>query len=269
MAGPLAKLSCRIVALAAFLVPAADRERLKQEWEAELAHRLRLERTTLAPWKLLRRSLGAIPHALFILKEEWSLEMISQDLRYALRTLVNRPLFVTAAALTLAIGIGANAALFSVIDAVVLRPLPYPEPERLVSVFESQEEQGDLREAPAPGNVLDWNRYSKTLEGVAAWWVHSTTLLGDGFDDTEEVPSAQVTVHFFPALAVEPLIGRTFAPEEVTGQAKVSVLSYELWQRRFGADRDIVGKDVRFKNASWQIIGVMPQSFRTPGDASA
>ena len=83
------------------------------------------------------------------------------------------------------------------------------------------------------------------------------------------MPSAQVTVHFFPALAVEPLIGRTFAPEEVTGQAKVSVLSYELWQRRFGADRDIVGKDVRFKNASWQIIGVMPQSFRTPGDASA
>ena len=265
MAGPLAKLSRRIVALAAFLVPAADRERLKQEWEAELAHRFRQERTTLAAWSLLRRSLGAIPHALFILKEQWSLEMISQDLRYAVRSLVNRPLFVTAAALTLAIGIGANAALFSVIDAVVLRPLPYPEPERLVSVFESQDDKGGRRDSPAPGNVLDWNRYSKTLEGVAAWWVQSTTLLGDGFDDTEEVPSALVTVHFFAALAVEPLLGRTFTPSEITGQAKVSVLSYELWQRRFGADPDIVGKDVRFKNASWQIIGVMPQSFRTPG----
>ena len=182
-----------------------------------------------------------------------------------MRSLVNRPLFVTAAALTLAVGIGANAALFSVIDAVVLRPLPYPEPERLLSVFESQEDKGGTRDSPAPGNVLDWNRYSMTLEGVAAWWIHSTTLLGDGFDDTEEVPSAQVTVHFFPALAVEPLLGRTFTPEEVTGQAKVSVLTYELWQRRFGADPDILGKDVRFKNASWQIIGVMPQSFRTPG----
>ena len=182
-----------------------------------------------------------------------------------MRSLVNRPLFVTAAALTLAVGTGANAALFSVIDAVVLRPIPYPEPERLLSVFESQEDKGGTRDSPAPGNVLDWNRYSMTLEGVAAWWIHSTTLLGDGFDDTEEVPSAQVTVHFFPALAVEPLLGRTFTPEEVTGQAKVSVLTYELWQRRFGADPDILGKDVRFKNASWQIIGVMPQSFRTPG----
>ena len=265
MAGPLAQLSRRIVALAAFLVPAADRERWKQEWKAELAHRLRRERTTLAAWTLLRQSLGAIPHALFILKEEWSLEMISQDLLYAMRSLVNRPLFVTAAALTLAVGIGANAALFSVIDAVVLRPLPYPEPERLLSVFESQEDKGGTRDSPAPGNVLDWNRYSMTLEGVAAWWIHSTTLLGDGFDDTEEVPSARVTVHFFPALTVEPLLGRTFTPEEVTGQAKVSVLTYELWQRRFGADPDILGKDVRFKNASWQIIGVMPQSFRTPG----
>lgn len=265
MAGPLTSLSRRIVALAALLVPAGDRARWKQEWEAELAHRVRRGGSTLAALALLRRSLGAIPHALFVLKEEWILDMLSQDLRYATRTLVNRPLFVAAAALTLAVGIGANAALFSVIDAVVLRPLPYPEPERLLSVFESQQDKGGSRDSPAPGNVLDWNRTSRTLEGVAAWWVHSTTLLGNGFDDTEEVPSAQVTAHFFPVLAVEPLLGRTFTPEEVAAEVKISVLSYELWQRRFGADPDIVGKDVRFKNASWRIVGVMPQSFRTPG----
>lgn len=194
--------------------------------------------------------------------------MLAQDFRYAVRSLFNRPLFVIAATLTLAVGIGANAALFSVIDAVLLKPLPYPEPERLVSVFESRLDLGGTRDAPAPGNVMDWRRESQTLEGVAAWWVESTTLLGDDYGDTEEVPSARVTVDFFPVLGVDASMGRTFStfsPGEVVGEPRIAVLSYELWQRRFGGDDAVVGSDVRFKNASWRVIGVMPRGFRTPG----
>ena len=265
MSRSLVRLSQRIVALAAWLVPTAQRRRFRQEWNAEIAHRANVSTRPMDALTIVYRAAGTVPHALSVLREEWRWDMLAQDFRYAVRSLFKRPLFVTAAALTLAIGIGANAALFSVIDAVLLRPLPYPEPEQLVSIFETQLDRGEGRESPAPGNVIDWRRESKTLSGVAAWWVESTTLLGDGYGDTEEVPSARVTADFFPVLDVEPLRGRTFSLEEVIGEPTVAVVSYELWQRRFGGDDSVIGADVRFKNASWRIIGVMPQGFRTPG----
>ena len=271
MSRVLVRLSRRLVALAAWLVPPAERRRFRQEWDAEIAHRASTRARTgttansVHALAILYRAMGAVPHALWVFKEEWRCDMLAQDFRYAVRSLANRPWFVIAATLTLAVGIGANAALFSVIDAVLLKPLPYPEPERLVSVFESRLDLGGTRDAPAPGNVMDWRRESQTLEGVAAWWVESTTLLGDDYGDTEEVPSARVTVDFFPVLRVDALMGRTFSREEVVGEPRLAVLSYELWQRRFGGDDAVVGSDVRFKNASWRIIGVMPRGFRTPG----
>lgn len=265
MARFLVGSSRRIVAIAARFVPSDERARFVQEWEAEITHRAQSRASDTQGLEIFFRSVGAVPHALSVLKQEWRWDMLAQDFRYAVRTLLGRPLFLVAAALTLAIGIGANAALFSVIDAVLLRPLPYPEPERIVSVFETQPDLGEARDSPAPGNVLDWRQESETLSGIAAWWVESTTLLGDDYGDTEEIPSARVTVDFFPVLGVDALIGRTFLPEEVVGEPTLAVLSYELWQRRFGGDDGVVGSDIRFKNASWRVIGVMPRGFRTPG----
>jgi putative ABC transport system permease protein len=178
---------------------------------------------------------------------------------------VKRPGFVLTAAVTFGAGIGAATALFSVIQAVLLRPLPYPEPERLVYLFEVQETGAGEKHDPSPANLLDWRRESRSLSEVAAWWIEHTTLLGDSGNETEEVPSAMVTADFFAALGVAPLLGRTFGPDEVAAGEKVTLLSYELWRRRFGGEESIVGRDVRFKDASWRVVGVMPASFRTPG----
>jgi len=256
-----ARLSRLLIAMSAWLVPSSARERFRQEWDGELFHRA----NDLNGRDALRRSAGAVPHAVVLLTSEWRWDTMFQDLHYALRTLIARPLFVLAAASTLAIGIGANTALFSILDAVILRPLPYPEPSRLVAVFESHLALGGTNDGPAPGNVIDWNTQSTTLEGIAAWWVESTTLMGDDAVDTVEVPSAKVTADFFPVLGVEPLIGRTFIPDEVEGEPRIAVVGYDLWMRRFGGDRAVVGRDVRFKNEVWRIIGVMPTGFRTPG----
>jgi len=264
----LLALTRAVVRAASFLVPREDRPRWIQEWDAELSHRVIVngagEVDTRVALRLLRRSAGALPHALWHLREAWRWDSFSQDFRQAVRGLAHRPGFVFTASITLAAGIGAATALFSVIEAVLLRPLPYPEPERLVYLFEVQEDASE-RHGPAPANVLDWRRESRTLSEIAAWWIASTTLLGDSNSDAEEVPSAQVTSDFFAAIGVPPLLGRTFAHREVAAGERVAVLSYELWQRRFGGEEAVVGRDIRFKDASWRVLGVMPATFRTPG----
>jgi putative ABC transport system permease protein len=260
----LLALARGLVRAASFLVPREERSRWIQEWEAELSHRLRGEVETRDALRLLRRSAGALPHALWHLREAWRWDSFSQDFRQAVRGLAHRPGFVVAASITFAAGIGAATALFSVLQAVLLRPLPYPEPDRLVYLFEVQEGAGQ-RHGPAPANVLDWRRESRALSQVAAWWIESTTLLGDSENEAEEVPSAQVTSDFFAAIGVEPLLGRTFEPGEIEAGERVAVLSYELWQRRFGGEEAVVGRDIRFKDGSRRVLGVMPATFRTPG----
>ncbi|HJS74858.1 MAG TPA: ABC transporter permease [Vicinamibacteria bacterium] len=252
-----------IVRAASLLVPREERPRWIQEWEAEIAHRLRGDLDTRASLRLLRRCFGAFRHALWHLREAWRWEAFSQDFRQAVRALRQRPGFVVAASITLAAGVGSATALFSVIEAVLLRPLPYSEPERLAYLYEVQ--QGGERHNPAPANILDFRRESRALSEVAAWWVESTTLLGDSAHEAEEVPSAMVTADFFAAFGVEPLLGRAFEPREVASEERITVLSFELWQRRFGGERTIVGRDIRFRDASWRVIGVMPADFRTPG----
>ena len=249
-----------ILWLASRLVPLGSRSRFRREWEAEIAHA-----GASRPATLVARSLGSVPHALYLLKSDWRTDAMMQDLKYALRSLAERPLFVIAAASTLAIGIGANTALFSVLDAVVLRPLAYRDPGELVAVFETHESLGGSQDGPSPANVIDWNVRSRTLTGIAAWWVESTTLLGGASSDTEEVPSARVTADFFDVFGVEPAHGRTFAPDDVAGEPRRVVLGYDLWMRRFGGRIDVVGSDIPFKNGSWRVVGVMPPSFRTPG----
>jgi putative ABC transport system permease protein len=261
----LVALARAFVRAASRLVPAGDRSRWTQEWEAEMTHWLHGAGVdTATALRLLRRSLGSVPHALWHLREAWRWEALSQDFRQALRGLAHRPGFVASASITLAAGIGTATALFSVIEAVLLRPLPYREPQRLVYFFEVQEGDSE-RHDPSPANVLDWRRQSRMLEELAAWWVESTTLLADSENAAEEVPSAMVTEDFFDVVGVPALLGRTFAPGEVASQERIAILSYELWQRRYGGSESIVGRDIRIRDASWRILGVMPPSFRVPG----
>ena len=170
----LVALTRAVVRASSFLVPRDERARWVQEWGAELTHRLQEgDVDTKGALRLLRRSGGAVPHALWHLREAWRWDSFSQDFRQAVRGLAKRPGFVLSASITFAAGIGAATALFSVIEAVLLRPLPYPEPERLVYLFEVQEEAGGERHGPAPANVLDWRRESRSLSEVAAWWIRA------------------------------------------------------------------------------------------------
>ena len=183
------------------------------------------------------------------------------DLRHAFRGLRRNPGFATVAVLTLALGIGANTAIFSVVNAVLLTPLPYPEPDRLVMAWESENDGSPTLVSPA--NFVDWTEQSETCSHIAALRGWDANL--SGVDEPERLRGAMVTSELFNALGVAPLAGRTFLPEEdQPGRNRVVVLSYGLWQRRFGADPQIVGTSVAINGVNRTVIGVMPPQFKLP-----
>jgi putative ABC transport system permease protein len=186
-----------------------------------------------------------------------------QDLRYGVRMLWKNPGFTVVAVVALALGIGANSAIFSVVNTVLLRPLPYKDPERLVMVWEDRTAKGYPRDTPAPANYVDWRDQNKVFEGMAAIASHSLNLTGSG--EPERIEGKRVSASFFPLLGVEPLFGRTFTPEEdQPGANRVVVLSHGLWQRRFGSDRGILGRQLTLNGESATVVGVMPQHFQFP-----
>ncbi len=185
------------------------------------------------------------------------------DLRYAVRQLRKSPGFTAAAVLTLALGIGATTAIFSVVYAVLLRPLPYREPERLVQLYETGLRGGGSRDWVSFPNFLDWRRQNQVFEDVAAYRYWPFTVAGDGTPET--VLGLQVTSGLFSVLGVHPSLGRTFVPEEdQPGKGNVVILSYGLWQRRFGGSESIVGKPITIDGQSCTIVGVMPDGFQFP-----
>ncbi|HEX8144775.1 MAG TPA: ABC transporter permease [Pyrinomonadaceae bacterium] len=187
-----------------------------------------------------------------------------QDVQYGFRMLMKRPGFTLVALLALALGIGANTAIFSVVNAVLLRPLPFDEPERLVMVWGSAPQLGfDLLPATA-AEAVNWREQNQVFEQVAAFrsWAWNMT----GSTGPEQVWGARVSASLFPALGVKPLLGRTFLPEEDrVGGAKVIVMGHGLWQRSFGSDPSIIGKAVTLNNQSYTVVGVMPPGFKFPG----
>lgn len=192
-----------------------------------------------------------------------SLETIWQDLRYAARTFLKEPGFTAIAVLTLALGIGANTAIFSVVDAILLRPLPYPESNRLVRVWESSTKLDSPRNVVNPINFLDWRDHSHSFEAMAAVLSHMTNLSVNG--QPVAVPSLTVSPEFFSILRVPPLLGRTFLPEDgIPRRDRVVVLSYGFWQRQFGGNPGVVGQDIEVDGVRHSVIGVMPQSFTYP-----
>ena len=186
-----------------------------------------------------------------------------QDLRFGFRTLVRSPATSMVALLTLALGIGANTAIFSVVNGVLLEPLPYPEPDELVIVLESNPGLGFPRFSVAPPNFEDWRNQNQVFESMGAVQRGRFNLTGG--DRPEAVPGAQVTPDFFRTIGVEPALGRSFLPEEGRpGGPKVAVLSHGLWQRRFGSDASVVNRQVPIDGESYTVIGVMPPTFDAP-----
>lgn len=189
-------------------------------------------------------------------------DVLSQDLRHALSTLVRDPGFSAVTTLTLAIGIGINTAVFSVVHAVLLAPLPYEDPDRLVMVWTAIADQG-IREAPsAYANIEDWKALNRVFQDLATF--DPTTLtLTDG-DWPEQVSTAAASANLFSVLGVAPAIGRMFSPEEERKRAEVTVLSHELSQRRFGASPAAIGRTVEVNGMPMEVIGVMPEGFAFP-----
>lgn len=192
------------------------------------------------------------------------METLLSDIRYGIRSLLKRPAFFAIAVLTLALGIGATTAIFSVVNAVLLRPLPYRDPERLVSIWETNLARGGELELTSLSNLLDWRRQNRSLQEIAAWQRLSSLALTSQ-SPALEVRSSFVTANYFSVLGVPAAIGRTFSPEENSpGHTRVVVITDDLWQRQFASNPQVVGAKIQLEKTDFQIIGVMPPGFKSP-----
>src|SRR5262245_18054830 len=188
---------------------------------------------------------------------------VLQDLRYGARMLFKQPGFTLIAILTLALGIGANTAIFSVVNAVLLRPLPYEESERLVVLYENNPHQGRDEMSVSYPNLADWRERSNSFEQLAGYLSGGMVLTGK--DEPARLQVAAVSADLFTMLRVKPLRGRVFLPEEdKIGGAPVVVVSHGLWQARFGGDEGLIGRQITLDGKSKTVIGVMPQNFALP-----
>lgn len=189
------------------------------------------------------------------------------NLRYAIRALVKNPGFSAVALLTIALGIGANTALFSVVNAVLWRPLPYPDPERLMMVWVYNPRQGFERDVAPYPTFDDWRNQSRSFEQLAAYFGASVSLTGAG--DPAQLRGARVSPSFLPTMNVQPALGRWLIERDAAaGHEQVVVLEHGLWQGRFGGDPAIVGRTVQLSGRPYEVVGVMPAGFQYPGDAT-
>jgi putative ABC transport system permease protein len=260
-----------LIALIGVIVPRRLRADWRQEWEAEL----RFRETLLADWDrlnwrarldLLHRSLGAFWDALVLQPRRVEDEMF-QDLRYGIRMLLKKPGFTLIAVLTLALGIGATTAIFSVVNAVLLRPLPYKDPDRLMMVRETK-----LPEIPesqiSAATFIDWQEQNTVFEQLEAIFVSDVNLTGE--TNPEWLHGMCVTSGFFSMLGTPPQIGRDFLSDEQSrGHSNVAIISYALWQRQFGGNPDILNQTITLDDRSFTVVGVMPANsgglhFRDP-----
>jgi predicted permease len=188
---------------------------------------------------------------------------LSNDLRYAARMLRRSPSFTAIAILTLALGIGANTAMFSVVNTVLLRPLPYQDPDRLAMLWTHDAKRDIREEGTSYPTFLDWRTQSRTFADLAICSRGNPVTLTGG-DDPERVMGEAVSANLFPLLGVTPILGRSFSHDEELRRERVVVLSYGLWQRRFGASRDAIGKTLEIDAQHFHVIGVMPAGFYFP-----
>ena len=191
------------------------------------------------------------------------METLGQDVRYGFRMLRKNPTFTAVVILTLALGIGANTALFSVVNAVLLRPLPFSEPDRVVAVFESNPEKGFKRFSASPPNFMDWRDQNKVFSDIAAYVRSPVALTEHG--EAARLRTVSASPSLFAVLGVSPFLGRPFVSEEgQRGHDHVAILSHTLWQERFGGDRRVLGQSIQLDGESYEIVGIMPAEFQFP-----
>ena len=184
---------------------------------------------------------------------------LAQDLRYAMRQLRKSPGFAAVAVLTLALGIAANTTIFSVVNAVLLKRLPFPEPDRLVTLWGENPSRGWTDNPISPRWFVEWQKQNQVFAGMAAFEPLSFNLSGSG--TPEKVDAERATPNLFSLLGVTPALGRGFVLDESKPNSRSAVLSYGLWQRRFGGDRQAVGRQILLNGDSYTIVGVLPPDF--------
>jgi putative ABC transport system permease protein len=186
-----------------------------------------------------------------------------QDVRFAIRMLLKNPGFTVVVVLTLALGIGANTAIFSFVNSWIINPLPYPNSDRLIVVESLNTKTGGTDQQSTAADFHDWQLQSKDFEELAAWESHAFNLAGDG--PPERVAGDRVSWNFFQTLGAKPILGRVFLPsDDVDGAPHVAILSRGLWETRFAGDPQIVGRQIKVGGESYTVVGVMPASFQLP-----
>ena len=199
-----------------------------------------------------------------------ALHNLFEDLRIGARILRKNPAFASLAVLTLAIGIGANTAIFGLANAAFFRPLPYPNAERLAFLWQNNQRTGETEGFVSYPNFADWRAQSHSFADMAFFMSAKSILSGAG--DPERTPSALVSTNIFSVLGVNPILGRGFAPDEqVPGHSNVAVISYHLWRTRYGGDPLVIGRALHFgpSGPGDTIIGVMPPGFSFPQNTEA
>ena len=237
------------VRLASVLVPAGERADWTEEWLAELtAH----DGTMSHAW-------GALADAWYLRTEGWTMDAMWRDVRMAVRGFVRKPLFTALAGITLAVGIGANTAIFSVVDAVLINPLPFSEPERVVSY--NHEAPGLGVNVPviphSPAMYVHYLENAKALEYFAVFSQGNVNLITDG--EPQRLSSSEVTYQYFDVIGIQPFLGRGFIEgEDRPGAEPVAVLGFGLYQQTFGGDPSVVGRVVEMNGVQRRVVGVMP-----------
>src|SRR6267142_843572 len=193
------------------------------------------------------------------------MDTLLQDLRFGWRQLRRTPGFTLAAVLALALGVGATTAIFSVLDRVVLQPLPYPDPDRLAMLWEVNDNKGLTHERISPVNFGDYRALTQVFDDAAAWWYPQLTLTETGHDPMR-VSAIETTPNFFSVLGVQPTLGAGFPKAPFFAREAIAVISHRLWRERFAGDPSIVGKTIALSGPLFTVVGVMPQGFQYPND---
>lgn len=265
-------LARALIGLGARIVPSARREEWRREWDAELwygwnghAGGARVSRA-----RLYRRAIGCLRDAGALRRREMAMTSFGTDLRLGARALARKPGFSAVVVVTLGLGIGASAAIFALLDAVVLRPLPYPDSDRLVTVLHRAPGfgAGYPRFAVSDGFFVVYEGSNRTFEAMGAWQPRTMTLTGVG--DPERLSVGEATPGVFGALRVAPAAGRLFiASDGSVTAARVALLAHDFWRERFGGDPRVVGRSLLLNGESYEVVGVLPRTMSAPFDGPA
>jgi len=249
-------LSARAFRALLVLYPAAFRDEYGRELAFVFADRYR---DASGPWDRGRLWLGVLA-GIFTEAPKEHIRMTLYDLRYALRRLRMSPGFAATSVATLALAIGASTAMFSILNAVLLRPLPYESPDRLAMLWTEVPGEGVREGRPAYWNVEQWRSQSRSFADLAVSDPVSVMLTHAG--ELEQISAVRVSPNFFPLLGVNPVLGRTFSRQEADDRERLAVISHRFWQARFGGSLDVIGASLQLDGLPSQIIGVLPEAIQ-------